>query len=486
MLIRFKVYCPTRWGQQVYVVIGESKYLLKTTDGLFWIGEIELTYESLLSYSYEIHEGDLVTAEFGGYRSVNLDIDKVTLICDTWRSPDSLDNVLYTAPFIKSIFRRQKHKRSSGLKGNTQFILRAVNVPIDYQVGLLGNHEALGSWNETRVVLLDGYSFPQWSTRIDLPGNEHIEYKYVLCDAKGKLIQWEDGENRVFSSGENHPDQEIIQDESLRIDSDLWSGAGVALPVFSLRTHQSAGVGEFSDIPWMIDWMATVGFKVFQVLPVNDTVASHTWWDSYPYAAISVHALHPIYANMEKIGPLKDKKKWKEICKQAIVLNKKKEIDYESVMKLKSAFFKYSYDENKDKFIKSKQLKDFLKVNKNWIFDYAVFSCLRDRYQTPDFTSWGAHQSMTDEEINRFTSPDNKDYDDIAVHYYIQYHLDFQLKEASAYARQHGVVLKGDIPIGIFRHSVDAWRKPHLFHLEQQAGAPPDMFSTTGHNWGFP
>lgn len=485
MTVNFRVDCHTRWGQVLYVVVEGEAHQLKPIGDHQWSCSIDSGANGL-TYHYEIREGETVEAEFGT-RAIRFNAEDTTIdLVDRWRSPQSLDNVLYTAPFLKSIFARKAEKpiKHSAIH-NFQFNLRAVEIPPTYKIGILGNLDELGAWDINRAILLNGSSFPEWSIELCLHNIRSFEYKYVLCDNKGQMLEWEQGENRQFS-GKADAGKNIIHDEYARFSSDLWRGAGIALPVFSLRTSGSAGVGEFTDIPAMIDWMADVGFKVFQVLPVNDTVASHTWWDSYPYAAISVDALHPVYANMEAIGPLQDKKRWKTICAEAEQLNSNSVFDYESVMKLKSAFFKLSYDENRDDFLQSKELTRFLANNKSWIYDYAVFSCLRDRFKTADFTQWGQYSSMTDDEVLDFASPRQDHYDDVAVHFYIQYHLDRQLKAASEYGRAKGVVLKGDIPIGIFRHSVDAWRNPHLFHLDQQAGAPPDMFSTTGQNWGFP
>jgi 4-alpha-glucanotransferase len=88
--------------------------------------------------------------------------------------------------------------------------------------------------------------------------------------------------------------------------------------------------------------------------------------------------------------------------------------------------------------------------------------------------------------MKEFSSPDQPHFDDIAVNYFIQYHLHVQLSEAASYAHAHGVVLKGDIPIGVNRNSVDTWVSPELFHMQMQAGAPPDMFSVKGQNWELP
>ncbi|MEQ8878271.1 MAG: 4-alpha-glucanotransferase [Cyclobacteriaceae bacterium] len=486
MKIIFSVVCHTRWGQEVYLVIDGEAHKLKPISDNSWSGSVNAEVSNELQYRYEIREDNQVDVEFG-FRTIKVpDDDAVVEVSDCWRSSQSLDNVLYSAPFLKSIFARKPEKpQKEALFNNFSLNLRKVDVPAGCKIGVLGNLDELGAWDKNQVLLLSGNKFPQWSIEMCLTNIQSFEYKYVLCDETGKMLDWEQGDNRRFR-GNTNSGRHIVHDEQVRFNDDLWRGAGIALPVFSLRTSNSAGVGEFTDIPVMIDWMASVGFKVFQVLPVNDTVANHSWWDSYPYAAISVHALHPVYANMQAIGPLKDKRKWNKLLLEAEAFNVREEFDYEGVMKMKSTFFKYSYDENRDEFLRSESLERFLAANKNWIYDYAAFSCFRDRFKTPDFNQWGEYSYLTDDEVLKFTGSDQEHYDDVAVHFYIQYHLDKQLKAATAYGRKHGVVLKGDIPIGIFRHSVEAWRKPALFHLDQQAGAPPDMFSTTGQNWGFP
>ncbi len=484
MTAKFSIEYHTRWGQEICVSINDVVYSMNTTNGLNWHLETDVSGKEN-TYQYQIRLGESVEKEFGERRNLVIDGTERLYIKDSWRSCDTYENVLYSAPFIKSFFTRKAEKPRKSKDANLIIGLRHIKIDPDQKVGILGDIKELGSWDPDQVKILDSGQFPFWSTQLKIAPDQSFEYKYVLCDANGKLLKWEEGNNRTFSSEVGFK-KAMINDEYASFDQDLWRGAGVALPVFSLRTENSGGVGEFTDIPVMIDWMAEVGFKVFQVLPVNDTVASHTWWDSYPYAAISVHALHPVYGNMKAVGSLKNEEAWKHICDQAEKLNQGKDFEYEAVMKMKSNFYKLSYDENKDQFLKSSEFKTFLKANEHWIYDYAVFSCLRDRNKTPDFHQWGKHRMMTDEEVRKFASPKAKHYDDVAVHFYIQYHLDKQLKAATEYGRKKSVILKGDIPIGIFRNSVEAWRKPDLFQLDQQAGAPPDMFSDTGQNWGFP
>ncbi|MEL7147751.1 MAG: 4-alpha-glucanotransferase, partial [Bacteroidota bacterium] len=260
----------------------------------------------------------------------------------------------------------------------------------------------------------------------------------------------------------------------------------VAIPVFSLRSRQGMGVGEFADLKLMVDWAVKAGMKLIQILPVNDTVATNTWTDSYPYAAISVFALHPIYLNMEKMGKLKNADRVRHYRSQKVSLNELADVDYEKVMETKWAYTRELYEQEGAKLLVSKSFEQFMSANANWLPAYAMFAYLRDKYNTPDFSRWDSFNKVSKEEIADFTRLDSAHYKAVAYYYFLQYHLDKQLKEATTYARKHGVVLKGDIPIGIYRNSVDAWVSPHLYNMDCQAGAPPDDFSATGQNWGFP
>ena len=505
MKLKFVVGYRTNWGQQICVVgsckeLGEwdnNKAVAMTpTSGELWELGIEISSGSC-EYNYIVKtEGqDHVIKEFGGARSV--DVPKhfeIAHLKDYWRSQHAFENNLLTAPFMKAFFKREnRSSQKISYRKKESYIrleLRAPRISEGYQMGVLGSIDSLGNWDDKKVILMSDQQFPVWT--VDLPVGERdtpFEYKFVIYSHKEeKVVTWESGANRYFPLYDLSNNKKLVihSEEEFRYPVGHWKTAGVAIPVFSLRTESSAGVGEFPDIKLMVDWAVKTGMKVVQVLPVNDTVATHTWVDSYPYAAVSVDALHPIYANMGTIGKLKDKKAQKEVATKAKELNALAEVDYEQVMALKMSFFKQSFEDKKASFLKSKEFKSFFSANEHWLPDYAAFCCLRDRNKTPDFTQWGKYEQMTDKELAAFVAPKSKFYDEVAIHYYIQFHLDQQLKDATAYARANGVVLKGDIPIGIYRNSVDAWRLPHLFNMATQAGAPPDDFSITGQNWGFP
>jgi 4-alpha-glucanotransferase len=126
-----------------------------------------------------------------------------------------------------------------------------------------------------------------------------IVYKYGIYNLiENNFIEFEGGENRVLNDSLASSKHTIVNDAFAVFPNTTWKGAGVAIPVFSLRSQSSFGIGEFSDLKLLVDWSKLVGLKMIQILPVNDTSATMTNTDSYPYAAISAFALHPIYINL--------------------------------------------------------------------------------------------------------------------------------------------------------------------------------------------
>ncbi len=411
---------------------------------------------------------------------------------DYWRVSTREENPFFTAAFTGNLWKRKgiRPEENSRKHFNHRFQLYAPKIDEDHYFCIIGNEEGLGQWNPERAVIMDDSNYPLWKADVFLEGiDKPIHYKYGIYERKAKkMIGWEGGGNRSLDHDLTVIDNSLVvnTDMDYRYTQGNWRGSGVAIPVFSLRTSRSFGVGEFSDLKVLIDWAGKTNLKLIQILPINDTVATHSWTDSYPYAAISVFALHPIYLNLAEMGTLSDKKEMDKFMKDGGKLNKNKVLDYESVMNLKSRFYKRLYDQDRDIFLKDPNYKKFFKENQDWLEQYAAFSYLRDKYETPDFTQWEEYATYDKTKIDQLVNPKNKIFDDIAVHYFIQYHLHRQLCGVVEYAREKGVILKGDLPIGIYRNSVDAWVEPRLYHMDKQAGAPPDAYSISGQNWRFP
>ncbi len=503
MRIYFHIHYNTVWGQQL-AVVGDHPLLgtwnpeiavpmAHQGDGR-WVLQLELPDSvSDFSYAYVLVDNNTKTntREWGDPRLVTRTPDTRTLrLIDHWRSHQHADNALYTAPFREVLLPAPDRTIPVALSQTDErlvtFQCYAPRVRPDADFVVLGGHPELGSWEPGDALVLGNPGHPLWSGTIQLDHDGLIEYKYAWRNRQtGAIIDLESGPNRTLSMGELEADHLVVTDDYFRYSKGPWRGAGVAIPVFSLRSDQSFGVGEFADLKLMVNWAKESGLKMVQVLPVNDTTATHSWTDSYPYAAISVFALHPIFL---RIADLKGASKvlTKKVEKQRQSLNRLPQVDYEAVTQLKRTLAWEIFSQQKEAFLKSADFKAFHKEHKHWLNPYAVFCYLRDHYGTADFSRWDQHAKYSKKLKKELCSPDFYDFDAIAFSWFLQFHLDKQLREAADYARGQGVILKGDLPIGIYRHSVDAWVAPQLYNMDAQAGAPPDPFSETGQNWGFP
>jgi 4-alpha-glucanotransferase len=336
---------------------------------------------------------------------------------------------------------------------------------------------------------MDDSEYPVWQADVALadPAGP-VAYKYAIRRA-GRIAMWEAGADRALAPGAAGPADgrlTVVSDESFRYPADPWRGAGVSVPVFSLRSREGMGVGEFQDIRHLADWARAVGLRLIQVLPVNDTTATRTWADSRPHAAISAFALHPLYMSLDRLAEAAPGLEWDDLRAARDSLNALPELDYEKVMDVKWQFFRRAYRRGRDAMLADPAFTGFLDRNRDWLLPYAVFCCLRDRHGTCDTDRWEGFARPDMAQLERFASPREPHFDEVAIHYFVQFHLHRQLLDAAEYARSRGVALKGEIQIGVSRHGVDAWIAPWLFHMDRQAGAPPDEFSQNGRNWRFP
>jgi len=266
----------------------------------------------------------------------------------------------------------------------------------------------------------------------------------------------------------------------------VFRGAGVAVPVFSLRSAEGLGVGEFADLKGLADWSKVVGLKLIQILPINDTTSARDWKDSYPYSAISVFALHPLYLRIDQLSVAVSSEVFTEIQLARAVLNMLDQVDYELVMGMKDRLTHAVYAANTDEICQAPAFLNFLSENYDWVVPYSAFCVLRDHFGTADFNQWEEWAVYNRMQVDEMMGVDHKWSGVVFYHIWLQFELARQLHDAVAYLHGCGLALKGDLPIGIDRHSVEAWSAPHLFKMHAQAGAPPDEFAVKGQNWGFP
>ena len=461
----------------------------------YWVGQVELTKNDLanqlLKYKYILRTGeDNEIIEWGNDRIIDLRIiaKEITLI-DTWNHAGSPENVFYTKPFKEVFFKSLPNLAAESFVPpyTHHFKVKAPLLKQDEVVCLLGNNNDLANWDTVAPILLTR-SDDWWNVKINITEEEFpVSYKYgVYNTVQQSFVNYEIGENRLLLGNTTKDNITIIHDGFIHAHTPNWKGAGVAIPVFSLRSQNGLGTGEFTDINLLVDWAKNSGLKLIQLLPVNDTTANYSWRDSYPYSAISAFALHPLYLNLDSVAGEKNKEVIDQLKNEKEELSKQLQLDYDTVIKLKFAAIKELYTLQKAALVNDAEYLTFFKENANWLVPYAAFSYLRDMYETADFNKWKSHSKYNKKLIEDLVKPEHKQYDSIAVHYFTQYHLHLQLKAATAYAHENGIMIKGDLPIGISRNSVDAWMEPELYNIYQQAGAPPDDFAVKGQNWGFP
>ena len=503
MILKFNIEYRTFWGEEVRVVgnipeLGneniEQAVALTTTDGIKWSAELEIKVSStkLIKYHYLIGRGkEIVREEWHTFPRVlhahNLK-GKVYTLMDSWKDlPEN--SYMYSSAFTEAW--TAHNKRNLGLPTPAKGIVIKAYMPTkpSVRLAICGNQEVFGNWNPQKAMVMSDTYYPEWQVEVDVNKLHFpIEYKFVLTDVKtNEFLGWEDNPNRLITEPELDEKGTIVYGDRYAMFNLLpWKGAGVAVPIFSLRSEGSFGVGDFGDLKLMIDWAAKTRQKMVQILPIYDTTITKTWTDSYPYNSISIYAIHPMYADLRQMGELKDAKKQASFNKLREKLNKLPQIDYEAVNNAKWEYYKLLFKQDGEATMKSIEFTTFFLNNQNWLVPYAAFSYLRDKYGTPNFREWPKYKEYNAQEIANLCSSDSKIFPEIAIYYFIQYHLDRQLAAASKHARKQGVVLKGDIPIGISRNSVEAWTEPYYFNLNGQAGAPPDDFSVNGQNWGFP
>lgn len=401
------------------------------------------------------------------------------------------DAYMYSSAITECVSKRAKSKIVKTTSSQAIIIkVKAPQLRATDRLAIIGGNKALGGWETTKALTMEEYAPNEWMAVIDAKKvkDNQLEFKFVALDERIDYTPlWETCNNRTIDLPELKPGETIVYElDTAFFPIFAWKAAGVVIPVFSLRSEGSFGVGDFGDLKMMVDWAAKTNQRVIQILPIYDTTITHTWTDSYPYNSISIYALHPQYADLRQLPELKDAKAKESMEALRKELNALPQIDYERVNNAKHEYLRLLFEQEFTAISKKAQYKKFFEDNKEWLVPYAAFSHYRDIYGTATFSQWPDHHSLPADEREKMGTPGTKEYKSVAIWYYIQYILDTQLRDAHDYAQKNRVLLKGDIPIGISRDGVEAWVEPKYFNLNGQAGAPPDAFSTNGQNWGFP
>ena len=499
MRINFHLEYQTTFGEELVVNIltdGKAEeHKMGTLDGIHWSAEISKTVRTAgcMDYYYSVVRGDkqertewLVEPhrlEFAAEKGVRY------TVYDHWLDIPE-DAFLYSTAFTECVAARKLNMSPQTSYAKTvRLKVRAPQLRNNERLAIIGAGDALGNWEALRAINMAEHANNEWVVSLDastLP--QTFEFKFVALDEEVDVTPlWENGENRMVTLPQLEQGEVVVYELSQAFFPIYpWKAAGTVIPVFSLRSEGSFGVGDFGDLKLMIDWCAKTKQRVLQVLPINDTNITHTWQDSYPYNSISIYALHPQYTDLRQLPKIKDEAKRVKFEQLQKELNALTQIDYERVNEAKMDYLRTIYAQEGAKTMKTAAFKTFFEQNKEWLVPYAAYCHYRDLYGTAEFEKWPDHHTLPEDEREAMMKTTTKIYKEVAFWYFVQFHLDAQMRAAHAYARANRVILKGDIPIGISRDGVEAWVEPKYFNLNGQAGAPPDAFSADGQNWGFP
>ena len=409
-------------------------------------------------------------------------------IFDTWNKKNFPENYLNNKVFHHSLASKKFSKLSPLVKHTHWFRIEAPLFNEQWQMVIMGNDEVLGNWEMDHALPMLQTGPGNWEVAVEIKNPMFVQYKYAVqhCETK-ETIRIEYGDNRWALPNAEENVLYIKSDHHFRYEiAELYRAAGVAIPVFSLRSEKSFGVGEFADLKIFGDWAKACNISMIQTLPINDTTTDYTWKDNYPYSAISVYALHPQYLRLDELEFNIPENNLRDFELAREKLNAEIGVDYDQMIEQKWKLIKLIFDENKSAILKDRSFTKFKKDNEAWLYPYAAFCVQRDKYKTGDFHNWKTHKKYIAGKVAPVFTPKNKENDRVMLHCRVQYQLHIQLTDAVNYLHSLKISLKGDLPIGISRNSVEAWTDPDLFNLDFQTGAPPDQFSQLGQNWGFP
>ena len=502
---------PTTEDDSQATDMSQYQVLAMTThDGETWTLDTTLDPDKASRYDYFYSVRSIRGIKCSEWKTVMHRLDLTASKANAYEVNDRWtdfpgDTQLYSSAFTDCVNRRaQSTVPATGTSATLRLVVRAPQLRSGMRLNIVGAQPALGCWNLAKALPMVEHNHNEWIVDLDADSlfasihrsrttsavakdeNVNLEFKFVAFGDKGE-VEWETSQNRTLcveplQKGETRVE---VLDQAFFALYDQ-KVAGTLIPVFSLRSEGSFGVGDFGDLKLMIDWVAQTHQRLLQVLPINDSTSTHTWTDSYPYSCISIFALHPQYCDLRQLPALKDKVEADRFEMLREELNGLPQIDYERVNNAKTKYLQLLYKQEGKEVLATEDFKAFFKRTEHWLVPYAQYCYLRDKNGTCEFAKWKGHAQWNEADRASLSNPQNKAFKDVAFFYYVQFVLDRQMRSAHDYARARGVILKGDIPIGVNRNGCDVWHEPEYFHLDSQAGAPPDGFSVNGQNWGFP
>jgi 4-alpha-glucanotransferase len=250
--------------------------------------------------------------------------------------------------------------------------------------------------------------------------------------------------------------------------------AGILVPLFSVYSQKSLGIGEIADLRLLIDWATITGNSIIQLLPMNEVGFTFC-----PYDSLSSFALEPAYISLELLPQAKKFIDRIENLKDLFPAGQRY-VDYrikkEKINLLWEIFQEDNYDLD--------DFKQFKEENSYWINEFAFYKVIKNYQGGRPWYEWeDKYKNRNKVVLESFSQEHQKE---INFQIWMQWQLFKQFKEIKQYAAVKKVFFKGDLPILVSRDSADVWVYPQFFTLEFAAGAPPDAYCAKGQRWGMP
>ena len=515
LVVRFRVKCHTNFGEELFLVgdcdeLGnwqpsgaQQLFYDEQTDA--WVGDVCFplsTAARTIQYKYFL-SGDVSDIRWEPEENHTIHLDVVSSpayveVSDTFRWADPVMSVFTRTAFVDVITKRKYPLAPPRISPNAvlpnqisvNFSVMCPHVRRNQTLAIVGSCPELGEWEPENALPLADADFPLWSGALTVSRTSFpFEYKYVIYDKDEEDYIWESASNRICHGitsnvvDTTYPATIIASDWYVSPNAEMFKGMGIHCPLFSLRTAESCGIGQYSDVRRLVDMCRNIGATMIQLLPINDTTDKGDIHDSSPYKAISCFALHPIYINLLEILPNLPSEIYNDILSRRCEFEQRREVDYLQVYRFKMDTLHRIYSKIEADLDQNKEFKLFCSENEEWLKPYALFCYLRDENGTSNFREWHEYSYVDADDIDQLA----QDYhDQILFNYWVQYVCDRQFKASREYATASGIVLKCEIPYGVQANSAECWAHRKLFNLDSCIGAPPDSIHSEGSNFNTP
>jgi 4-alpha-glucanotransferase len=263
----------------------------------------------------------------------------------------------------------------------------------------------------------------------------------------------------------------------------------VTIPLFSLRTRRSWGIGEIGDLPDFAEWISQAGISLVQVLPLGEISGT----DSSPYAALSAFGIDPMYISLSAVPDLPADEIPAALGAEGVAeLERAKaspHVDYRTVRRLKARALRAAHARFVQRELtrgteRGHEFERFVRREEHWLADYTLFRAIKDARRGVAWTEWPA--VLAARRPDALAAARALLEGEIALWAYAQWIALEQWRVARAALERRGMEVMGDLPFMVGRDSADVWANQTQFKLTTSVGTPPDVFDPDGQDWDLP